>query len=109
MRSGVVQMARPGRGRARRAVLLATILALAACGYDDPFQRSGTWSAEGLNNRNIAAMVTDPRQLSQGVGDPHSPGVLSNAAIDRLLTDHLKRLPTTLVGPISPTSTGGAE
>ena len=78
---------------------------------NDPFQRTGTWRAEHVNDDNLAAMVADPRHLVQGVGDDSSPGVLSAAAVRRLLTDHVKPLPATNFGPVgntqTPASAGG--
>ncbi len=84
----------------RAAVLL---LPLAGCaGLDDPFQRTGTWRAEGLNDLNIAAMTTHPSDLAWGVDDPVSPGQLSAAAVRRLMTDKVKPLPNTDIGEIQP-------
>ena len=85
----------------RRGVCLAFVLAVAGCaGLDDPFQRAGTWQLEHVNDANLAAMVVDQHHLTQGVGDESSPGVLSAAAIRRLLTDRVKPLASTGVGPI---------
>ena len=72
-------------------------------GMDDPFQREGTWRPEYINDANLAAMVADQQHLVQGVGDDASPGVLSAAAVQRLLTDHVKALPSTSVGPVGAT------
>jgi len=105
----------PARGL-QRFTCLALLLSAAGCACpNDPFQCTGTWRPENLNDANLAAMVADPRHLEQGVGDDASPGVLSAAAVHRLLTDHVKPLPSTSVGPISatqdpaaaPSSSGG--
>jgi hypothetical protein len=101
----------PARGFQQFACL-ALLLGVAGCaGLDDPFQREGTWRPENLNDANLAAMVANPHHLEQGVGDNASPGVLSAAAVHRLLTDHVKPLPTIGVGPIqdsaAPASSGG--
>jgi hypothetical protein len=90
---------------ARRLRQFAGLLLLSgstgcAC-LNDPFACPGTWKPEHLNEGNLAAMVVDPRHLQQGVGTDASPGVLSAAAVHRLLTDHVKPLPTTNVGPIA--------
>jgi hypothetical protein len=70
-------------------------------GHDDPFEREGTWRIEHVNDANIAAMASDKRDLVQGVDDPNSPAVLSAQAVRRLLTDHVKPLPSTEIGPAS--------
>lgn len=103
----------PARGL-RRFACLALLSGVAGCaGLNDPFQREGTWQPENVNDTNIAAMVANPQHLQQGVGDDASPGALSAAAIRRLLTDHVKPLPSMNIGPIGatqdqPSSAGGA-
>jgi hypothetical protein len=83
--------------------------ALAGCtGHDDPFQRPGTWHLTYDNDANLAAMVADKHHLVEGVGDPASPGVLSAQAVHRLLTDHVKPLPTTEIGPIGGSAQSGS-
>lgn len=79
------------------------LLGLAGCaGLDDPFKREGTWQAEGLNDKNISAMVAHPEDLRRGVDDEVSPAILSVAAIQRLMTDHLKPLSQDDIGPVRP-------
>src|SRR5271168_5597343 len=98
------------------ASMLARILtgfaltaALAGCaGHDDPFQRPGTWHLTYDNDANLAATVADKHQLVEGVGDPASPGVLSAQAVHRLLTDHVKPLPTTEIGPVGGSAQSGS-
>lgn len=88
----------------RRFTCLALLVGVTGCaGLNDPFQREGTWQPENVNDTNIAAMVANPQHLRQGVGDDASPGALSAAAIHRLLTDHVKPLPTLNLGPIGAT------
>lgn len=97
--------------RVRRLACLALLLGVTGCaGLNDPFQREGTWRAENLNDANLVAMVANPRHLQQGASDSASPGILSSAAVNRLLTDHVKPLPSLDLGPISPTTqpTGSA-
>ncbi len=94
--------------RILRAAL--ALLPLAACaGLDDPFQRTGTWRAEGLNDLNIAATVTHPSDLAWGVDDPVSPGQLSAAAVRRLMTDRVKQLPNTDIGEVTPQGPGSQQ
>jgi hypothetical protein len=94
---------------ARRLPHMVLLAALTGCAaHDDPFQRPGTWRLTYDNDANIAAMAVDKRQLVVGVGDPASPGVLSEQAVHRLLTDHVKPLPSTEIGPVSGATQSGA-
>jgi hypothetical protein len=86
----------------RGLAALALTLALAGCaGTQDPFQRQGTWQPTHINDANIAAMVADKRQLTEGVGDDASPAQLSAQAVTRLFKDRVKPLPSTEIGPVS--------
>jgi hypothetical protein len=53
-------------------------------------------------------MVSDKRQLATGVGDEASPGALSEQAVHRLLTDHVKPLPSTQINPLSSSAQAGS-
>jgi hypothetical protein len=104
---GLARAFRPIRSFGRFACL-AVLFGTAGCaGLNDPFQREGTWQPEGLNRANLAAMVANPRHLEQGVNDDASPGVLSAAAVHRLLTDKVKPLSTDNVGPIQSAAPAG--
>ena len=101
--------------RLRHIACLALLSGTTGCAcMNDPFACPGTWRPDHVNEANISAMVADPRQLEQGVGTDASPGVLSAAAVHRLLTDHVKPLPNMDVGPLAGTgdqsgsSTGSA-
>ncbi|MEO3474546.1 hypothetical protein AAFN86_21950 [Roseomonas sp. CAU 1739] len=77
----------------RYASLSALVLTLgtAACAPDTylpptDFERAGTWQAEGVNDRNLRAMVADPSHLTRGVGaatDRGSAGADAVSALDR--------------------------
>ena len=71
--------------------------------------RKGTWQPEGLNDTNLAAMVANPRHLFQGRSDDRSPGVLSAAAVHRLLTDQVKPLPSESIGPVARSQNNSAS
>lgn len=89
--------------KAGRIASVTLLLGMAGCaGLDDPLKRAGTWQAEGLNDKNIAAMVAHPEDLRRGVNDDSSPAILSVAAIQRLMTDHVKPLPQDDIGPVRP-------
>ncbi len=92
-------------------IALAGLLAGCA-GLDDPYKRAGTWSPEGVNDRNIAAMLARPSDAAYGVDDPNSPSVLSAQAVRRLLNDKVKKLPETSIGVFqsgTPADTGGGN
>jgi hypothetical protein len=89
---------------------LVLLVMLTGCaGHDDPFNRPGTWRLTYDNDANIAAMAADKHNLVVGVDDPASPGVLSAQAVHRLLTDHVKPLPSTEIGPVSGASQPGGQ
>jgi hypothetical protein len=99
----------------RRCGCALLVLSLTGCvGWDDPFQREGTWRPEHNNDANLGAMVVDPSNFVEGVNDDDSPAVLSAAAVHRLLTDKTKQLITTdstdavAASPQAPASTGAA-
>lgn len=92
----------------RRLPPLLLLATLAGCTYhDDPFARPGTWHVENVNDANLAAMVKDKSQLVAGIGDDASPAALSAQAVHRLLTDHVKPLPTNQLSPLSTSGGGG--
>lgn len=57
-------------GTSRRIGMIGTLLALGACSQYEPFERVGTWRAEGSNQANLATMAANPLDLVQGRGDP---------------------------------------
>jgi hypothetical protein len=84
---------------------IALVGSLTGCaGLNDPFHRAGTWSPEGLNDRNIAAMLARPSDAAYGVDDPNSPSALSAQAVRRLLNDKVKKLPDTSIGEFQQSS-----
>ena len=91
----------------RHALALALELALlgllGACG--DPYQRPGTWQAEGLNDANLKAQATNKTDLYMGHGDAGSDGTLDAAAVDRLHQDKARKL---TIDPTSSLAGGGS-
>ena len=73
----------------RTAPILGLALVLGACAPDtyfppSDFERAGTWQAEGINDRNLRAMVADPAHLTRGVGAANDRAQQGVAAIDAL-------------------------
>lgn len=76
------------------APILAIALALGACAdsYIAPtdFERRGTWQADGVNDRNLRAMVADPSHMTRGVGaatERGDAGAAAVAAMQQGITD----------------------
>jgi len=75
--------------------LLGSLLALSACGPDyDPLTREGLWHPTHVNRSNLVSMVANPADLVRGQAAAGSDGDLASAAVDRLRTDKVKKLPT---------------
>lgn len=49
--------------------LAAMTLAAGGCTQYEPFERVGTWRAEGSNQANLATMAANPLDLVQGRSD----------------------------------------
>jgi hypothetical protein len=95
----------------RAAPILGLMLALGACAPDSyfppsDFERAGTWQADGVNDRNLRAMVADPAQLTAGAGAASERGAQGAAAVGALASGSRPALPAGL-SDIAPQS-GGA-
>ncbi len=55
--------------RSKLVSLTGMLLALGACAQYEPFERAGTWRAEGSNQANLATMAANPLDLVQGRSD----------------------------------------
>ena len=78
----------------KAALLLGGSAALAGCGENfDPLTREGLWHPNHANHANLAAMAANPADLVRGTGTSTADGQLAAAAIDRLRTDKVKKLP----------------
>ena len=55
----------------------------------------GTWQAEGVNDRNLRAMVADPSHLARGVGAATDRGAAGAAAVIALECGMRPPLPRT--------------
>lgn len=76
----------------RRVLLLVALAAIPGCALD-PYNRPGVWRPAATNETNLRAMVADPRDLQQGVGEPGANGALAAAAVQRLMEDRVRPLP----------------
>lgn len=99
----------------RLAAVAALLLAfnIAACAPDTyfpptDFERAGTWQAEGINDRNLRAMVADPSHLTRGVGAATDRGAAGAAAVSALECGRRPRLPATSLSEIARDGASGA-
>lgn len=77
----------------------------AGCAEIDPYRREGMWQPEGINSRNLAAMVIRPADLLRGQGDAGATGQTSTAAVIRLFSDTPRQLPALSPG-VAPGANG---
>ncbi|MBW6396807.1 hypothetical protein KPL78_03060 [Roseomonas sp. HJA6] len=90
---------------------------VAACGligcapdtYFPPtdFERAGTWQADGVNDRNLRAMVADPSHLTRGVGAATDRGQAGAAAAQAMEAGRRPPLPRTTLSTAGRQSGGG--
>jgi len=84
---------------------LATVIGLMGCAPDTyfpptDFERAGTWQADGVNDRNLRAMVADPSHLTRGVGAATDRGGAGAAAVAALDCGRRPPLPTLTLSEI---------
>ena len=92
---------------------LALALGLGACAPDTyfpptDFERAGTWQAEGINDRNLRAMVADPSHLTRGVGAATDRGAAGAAAVTALERGRRPPLPRTTLSDVGRDNASGA-
>jgi type IV pilus biogenesis protein CpaD/CtpE len=82
---------------------------LAGCAETDPLTREGLWRPTHVNRANATLMAANPADLVRGTGETTSNGVMAAAAIDRLYTNKLKKLPDSGLSQIQVNGSGGNE
>lgn len=87
-----------------KMLLACSVLCLVA-GCSEPFRDQGRWDFEQSNQLNLAAQVSDWRDLAAGHGDPGADGQEAAAAVDRLRRGVPKQLPNLEISSVAP---GGA-
>lgn len=93
---------------------LALALGLGACAPDTyfpptDFERAGTWQAEGINDRNLRAMVADPSHLTRGVGAATDRGAAGAVAVGALQRGARPPLPQITLTDVGQGGGGGAS
>ncbi len=95
-------------------LVLAAAALLGGCVQNDPLVREGLWRPAQVNRADLALQVANPADLVRGVGASTSDGQLAAAAVERLRTDKVKKLPDSnlsqleIGGSGSNNSAGGA-
>lgn len=96
----------------RAGPILALAILTASCAPDtyfppNDYDRAGTWQAQGINDRNLRAMVADPAHLQQGVGAATDRGQAGAAAVNQQEQGRIPRLPAGLTTTVGGTGGGG--
>lgn len=79
---------------------------LAGCAQTDPLLRDGVWRPEHVNRTDLT-LQANPSDLVRGTGDATASGQLAAAAVDRLYTNKVKKLPEAGLSQVQVTSQGG--
>lgn len=99
--------------RTLRNSLLGLGLLLGGCTGSslDPYSREGNWRPNGANEANLVQMLATPTDYTQGQAAPDAMGELATAAVQRLLQDRVRNLPTasTTQGMGGASGLGGAQ
>lgn len=90
----------------KHVILALPLFLLGACGTSDPYTRTDSWSLSGANEKNISAMVVNPRDLVSGHGGGRVGAVQAVMAADRIWQDRPKPLLDTAKS--GPSGGGGA-
>ena len=96
--------------KSRPCLALAGLIALSSCGPDfDPLSREGLFQPTHVNRANLVAQVANPADLVRGTGSVTADGQLAAAAVDRLRTDRVKKLPASDLAAITASSSGSND
>ena len=93
----------------RIAAAAALLGPIAGCDIYDPQLRAGLWHPIHTNRANLTMMAAYPTDLVHGQSAPVTDGRLPAAAVDRLETNKLKKLPDSGLSEIQVRSQSGAE
>jgi hypothetical protein len=81
-------------------LLMGATLAFGGCAATEPWEAQGGWHPRGINDGNLAAMISDPNDLVRGRSTTMTDGYLAAAAVDRLYTGKVKVAPTTSLSTV---------
>jgi hypothetical protein len=91
-----------------RLLPLAALLGVAGCEQYDPLYRAGTWNPMHVNSADLTMQAAYPADLVRGTGAAAGDGQLAAAAVTRLHTDKVKKLPEAGVSDITTQGQGGS-
>ena len=86
-------------------IVVTGLAGLTACGQD-PLYRDGSWNPTHANRANLTLMVANPGDLARGTATSTADGQLAAAAIERLRTDKVKKLPASDVAALATGNSG---
>jgi type IV pilus biogenesis protein CpaD/CtpE len=93
----------------RMIVVIGVVASVQGCAATDPLLNANDWHPTGANEMNIAAQVVNPADLVHGrEATGGSDGELASAAILRLRTGHVKKLPDSGLTDLQVQSAPGA-
>ena len=82
--------------------------AVAGCNTYDPQLRAGVWHPIRPNRANLTMMAANPADLVRGHGSSTTDGILAAAAIDRLESNKVKKLPDAGLSDVQVKSQGSS-
>jgi hypothetical protein len=85
----------------------AAILAVGGCDATDPLLRAGLWHPNHSSRVNLTVTAAYPADLVRGSGSATTDGTVAAAAVDRLHTDKVKKLPEAGLSEIETKNQGG--
>jgi hypothetical protein len=92
------------------ATAAAGVIAMAGCGPAyDPLLRAGVWTPTHVNRADLVLMAANPADLVRGTGDANADGALAAAAVTRLETGKVKKLPDAGLSDVRVTGQGGGD
>ena len=89
-----------------RACFVITSLGLLTACSQDLLTREGSWNPTHVNHTNLTLMVANPADLVRGSGTNVGDGQLAAAAVERLRTDKVKKLPASDIATIATGNSG---
>ena len=87
-----------------RALAACIGMGVAACGPQYEIDRPGTWQPTGANDRNLRAMIADPRDLGYGAASTTERASGASRAVTRLLIDRRRPLLNVSLSRLAPSS-----
>jgi hypothetical protein len=92
------------------SLLLALACSLGGCLEDmEPYQAPYQWHPVNANSGNLRAMVANPHDLEYGQAASGSEGDFAAAAVIRLRSDVVRRMPPSAISDVKTNDTAPAQ